>query len=224
MGRLPALILGAAVVASCNDPVKPGAGGRSEQIVASNAPSAPNTPTAPSAPSANAEHAPSAPRGALCDTSVAPNARVVPKSAPAFVDATGAVSDRALAAPAGKRAQWISFFASWCGPCKEEFPRIHDFAKRLEASGVPIDVTFISIDDDLRQLTAFFAAQPDAGMKSSYWLKDGPVRTAWLASLKMKSDPPLPEHAIFDAKWRLKCFVSGAIEDGDYAALAQALR
>ena len=61
-------------------------------------------------------------------------------------------------------------------------------------------------------------------MKSSFWLKDGPVRSAWMASLKMKSDPPLPEHAIFDAKSHLKCFVSGAIEDGDYAALAAALR
>jgi hypothetical protein len=85
-------------------------------------------------------------------------------------------------------------------------------------------VTFISLDDDLRQLTAFFTAQPEAGMKSSFWLRDGPVRSAWMQSLKMKSDPALPEHAIFDGKSRLKCFISGAIEDGDYAALATALR
>jgi thiol-disulfide isomerase/thioredoxin len=216
MGRLPALIFAAApFVAFCNDPGKPSGGGRSEQIAASTS-VASNTIA-----SATTDHAPATPRGPLCDTTTS---RALPKSQAAFVDASGAVSDRALPASDGRRARWISFFASWCGPCKEEFPRVKDFAKRLEADGVPIDVTYISIDDDLRQLTAFFGAQPEGGMKTSFWLKDGPVRSAWMASLKMKSDPPLPEHAIFDAKSRLKCFVSGAIEDGDYAALAAALR
>lgn len=216
MGRLPFVMGAFAFIAFCNDPAKPSAGGRSEQVVSS-------ASAAPSASAvASAEHAPSAPRGPLCDNTF--TGRALPKSSAAFVDATGAVSDRAMPAWDGKRARWVSFFASWCGPCKEEFPRIQNFAKRLNDGGVPIDVTFISIDDDLRQLTAFFAKEPDTGMKSSYWLKDGPVRTAWLQSLRMKSDPPLPEHALFDGKGRIKCFVSGAIEDGDYAALAQALR
>lgn len=217
MGRLSTLIGAAAClpfVAFCNDPVKPGSG-RSEQITTSA-----SVAVASAAPSAS--HAPSAPRGPLCDTTTP--GRTLPKSSAAYVDSTGAVSDRAMPAWDGKRARWVSFFASWCGPCKEEFPRIQNFAKRLADSGVPIDVTYVSIDDDLRQLTAFFGAQAEGGMKSSYWLKDGPVRTAWLASLKMKSDPPLPEHAIFDGKGHIKCFVSGALEDGDYAALAQSLR
>ncbi len=214
MGRLSFVSL--AFIAFCNDPVKPGGGGRSEQIAAS------TSAIAIASTSTSTDHGPATPRGPLCDTTTA---RTLPKSQAAFVDATGAVSDRALPASDGRRARWISFFASWCGPCKEEFPRIKDFAQRLEKDGVPVDVTFISIDDDLRQLTAFFGAQSDGtGMKSSFWLKDGPVRSAWMASLKMKSDPPLPEHAIFDAKSHLKCFVSGAIEDGDYAALASALR
>lgn len=218
MGRLP--LVAFVFVAFCNDPVKPNA--RSEQVAASGS-------TAPSSSAvASADHAtPAAPRGPLCDMTTS---RTLPKSTPAFVDTVGTVSERTLPSSDGKRARWISFFASWCGPCKEEFPRIQNFAKRLQDSGVPVDVTFISLDDDLRQLTAFFTAQPaghglgDAGMKSSFWLRDGPVRSAWMQSLKMKSDPALPEHAIFDGKSRLKCFISGAIEDGDYAALATALR
>jgi thiol-disulfide isomerase/thioredoxin len=214
MGRLP-LVIASVLAVSCNDTGKPLSGTRSEQLAASTS----ATPTA----SASAEPHPSATRtGALCDRSE--GGRTLSKSAAAFVDAMGAVSDRAMPSWDGKRARWVSFFASWCGPCKEELPRIQRFAKKLEGDGVPIDVAYLSIDDDLRQLTAFFAEQPEGGIKSSYWLKDGPGRTAWLGSLKMKSDPPLPEHAIFDGKGKLRCFVSGAIEEGDYAQLVSSLR
>jgi thiol-disulfide isomerase/thioredoxin len=213
MGRL-SIVIALAIVAGCNDPVKPSQGGRSEAVVSS-ASADPSTSAI-----ASASHAPATPKGPVCDTS----ARALPKSSIAFVDATGGVSDKPTVPWASKRAQWISFFASWCGPCKEEIPRIRDFAKRLEHDGVPIDVTFVSIDDDLRQLSAFFAQQPEAGLKSSYWLKDGPMRATWMASLKLKSDPPLPEHAIFDAKSKLRCFVAGAVEDGDYAQIVASLR
>ena len=215
MGRLSTLraapIALAAMIVGCNDPVKPGSGGRSEQVVADT-----SAATATAAPVATSAHV-AAPKGPVCDTSV--SGRVFPKSAPELVDATGAVSERAMPAWDGHRARWVSFFASWCGPCKEEIPRVQSFATRLGA-----DVEFVSIDDDLRQLTAFFAQQPAGGIKSSFWLKDGAPRTSWLASLKMKSDPPLPEHAIFDGKGHLRCFVSGAIEDGDYGEIASALK
>jgi thiol-disulfide isomerase/thioredoxin len=214
MGRLSALTA-ALIAVSCNDPSKGSSGGRSEQVVTSATASASS-----SAASVAPEHV--APRGPLCDRSI--TGRILPKSSAAFVDSTGTVSDRPGIAWDGKRFHWVSFFASWCGPCKEEIPRIQRFAKKLEASGVPVDVQYVSIDDDLRQLTAFLAQQPEGGLKSAYWLKDGAPRNVWMASLKMKSEPPLPEHAIFDGRANLKCFVSGAIEEGDYAELALALK
>jgi thiol-disulfide isomerase/thioredoxin len=214
MGRLPLVTL--VIVAGCNDPAKPSQGGRSEAVVSS----ASTSPSTTTSTSTSASHV-AAPKGPVCDTSVA---RSLPKSSIAFVDAAGGVSDKAAVPWASKRAQWISFFASWCGPCKEEIPRIRDFAKRLDHDGVPIDVTFVSIDDDLRQLTAFFAQQPETGLKTSYWLKDGPMRANWMAQVKLKSDPPLPEHAIFDAKSKLRCFVAGAVEDGDYQQIAASLK
>ena len=202
------------LAAACDDPKKASGGGRSEQVVttAAAATSASATPTA--------EHSAPAPHsGPLCDRSP----RALPRSSAAYVDATGAVSDRA--APwTGKRAVWVSFFASWCGPCKEEIPRLQRFVGKLASDGIPIDLTYVSIDDDLRQLTAFLAQQPEGGLKSSYWLKDGPPRTAWLAPFKMSADAPLPEHGLFDGKGKLRCWVSGAIDEGDYAQIASALR
>jgi len=211
MGRLP-VVIALLVVASCNDPVKPGSGGRSEQVAASGTTASAST----TATASTASHEVAAPKGPVCDTSVA--GRAYPKTEADFVDAAGDVTSKTMP-PFTGRARWLSFFASWCGPCKEEMPRVRSFAGRLGA-----DLELVSIDDDLRQLTAFFGQQPAGGLKSSYWLKDGPIRTAWLASLKMKSDPPLPEHAIFDGKGRLRCFVSGAVEDGDYAQIVAALQ
>jgi thiol-disulfide isomerase/thioredoxin len=216
MGRLSFVILALALVGACNteDP-KPSGGGRSEAVVSSASSSA----TAPSATAASHALAPP-PHGLHCDTT----ARALPKTSVAFVDATGAPSDRASVPWSAHRAQWISFFASWCGPCKEEIPRVRDFAKRLERDGVPTDVTFVSIDDDLRELTAFFGAQPTAGLKTSYWLKDGTMRTSFLAPLKMSPTGPLPEHAFFDAKSKLRCFVAGTVEESDYAQLLATLK
>jgi thiol-disulfide isomerase/thioredoxin len=218
MGRLPALTLACALASdACDAPAKPSVG-RSEQVVSSG-----SAAVASSAPSvAASEHAAPAPRGALCDKSV--DGRTLPKGSVPFADATGGVSDRAGVGADGKHVRWLSFFASWCGPCKEEMPRIDKFAKKLAADGVPVDVAYVSIDDDLRQLTAFFGQQPEGGLKSSYWLKDGPVRNGWLASLKMGSEPALPEHGLFDARGKLRCWVAGAIDDGDYPQLLAALR
>lgn len=214
MGRLSFVIF--ALLCACNtDAPKPTSGGRSEAVVSS------ASAATSSGPSETASHALAPPpHGLKCDTT----ARSLPKTSVAFVDASGAPSDRASVPWSGHRAQWISFFASWCGPCKEEIPRVRDFAKRLERDGVPTDVTFVSIDDDLRELTAFFAAQPSAGLKTSYWLKDGTMRTSFLAPLKMSSTGPLPEHAFFDGKSKLRCFVAGTVEEGDYAQLLATLK
>lgn len=214
MGRLSFVIVALLCACRTDDAPQP-SGGRSEAVVSS------ASSSAPTVVSATASHALAPPpHGLHCDTS----ARSLPKTSVAFVDAAGAPSDRASVPWSPHRAQWINFFASWCGPCKEEIPRVRDFAKRLERDGVPTDVTFVSIDDDLRELDAFFTAQPSTGLKTSYWLKDGPMRTSFLAPLKMSTSGPLPEHALFDAKSKLRCFVAGTVEEGDYAQLLATLK
>jgi len=219
MGRLPLVILSLAAPAAlaCDEPGKASSSGRSEQVVASSS----STAAVASAP-ATASHAaaPAAPRGPLCDK----GDRALSKVAPVFVNAQGERTERPRVPLEDKHLLWVNFFAAWCGPCKEEIPRIQRFEKQLQNDGVPIQVAFVSIDDDLRQLTGFYAQQPAGGLKSSFWLPDGATRTAWLSSLKMKSDPELPEHAIVDGKGRSKCFIQGALEDGDYAQLLASLR
>jgi thiol-disulfide isomerase/thioredoxin len=215
MGRLQTLswIVAGSIVAGCNDPPATTNPSRSEQITTS-ATVAPSTV----ASSTNAHNtAPTAPR-VLCSPVTG---RSLSKTPPTRVDASGGKSDGKIDLKAAK-VTWVDFFASWCGPCKEELPRIESFAARLAKDGIDVQLVHVSLDDDLRQLQAFFATTPT--MKSSLWLSDGPAREGFLASLKMKPAPTLPEHALVAQDGSVKCFVEGAFVDSDYAELTSVLR
>jgi thiol-disulfide isomerase/thioredoxin len=115
---------------------------------------------------------------------------------------------------------WVNFWAAWCGPCKEEMPRLIAWQDKLRKAGVLIDLVFVSLDDDERQLERFLEAQPAAGVRASYWLPEGGGRTAFLSSIGLKDAPELPVQALVSPSFQLKCTVQGAVEDSDYDAIA----
>src|SRR5439155_12178446 len=107
-----------------------------------------------------------------------------------------------------------------CAPCKEEMPRLSTFAERIGQAGGHLSLAFISLDDDERQLEEFLAAQPDAGVRSTFWLREGHERDEWLASAGIARDPSLPVQLLVDPKGKVRCMVNGAVSDGDYAEIA----
>ena len=125
----------------------------------------------------------------------------------------------AIAFGAGKWV-WLNFWAAWCGPCKEEMPRLLAWQEKLRKAGVLIDLAFVSLDDDERQLERFLEGQPAAGVRASYWLPEGGARTSFLSSLSLKDTPELPVQALVSPNGQLACLVQGAVEDRDYDALA----
>ena len=115
---------------------------------------------------------------------------------------------------------WLNFWAAWCGPCKEEMPRLIAWQEKLRKAGVLIDFAFVSLDDDERQLERFLDGQPQTGVRSSYWLPEGGARTSFLSSLNIKDTPELPLQALVSPSGQLACTVQGAVEDRDYDAIA----
>lgn len=221
MGRLSTvkvlpLLLAALLVPSCDDPSSGGRApaSRSEQVLASSAHAAPPPPS----PSNN--HAAPARVTKLCADGGNARGRTFPKLVLPVVGAGGAVSDGAIPSAHGQWT-WVNFWAAWCGPCKEEMPRLVAWQSKLAQAGAPIRFAFVSLDDDARQLSAFLEHQPAMGLKSSLWLEEGAKRTSLLGGLKMKDPPNLPEQALIDPNGKVRCFVEGAVEDGDYAQLAE---
>ncbi|HEV8550972.1 MAG TPA: TlpA disulfide reductase family protein [Polyangiaceae bacterium] len=161
-------------------------------------------------------------RRALCGGKLDAEGKALPVKKPVGRrNAPGAAELPAELALAG--FTWVNFWAAWCVPCKEEIPRLLSFQERLRAQGKAFKVTFVSLDDDERQLMSFLAAQPPAGLRSTYWLHEGKEREDWLSAAGVDSDPDLPQHLLVDAKGKVRCRVKGAVEDADFDGLAALL-
>lgn len=118
----------------------------------------------------------------------------------------------------GHRASvtWINFWAAWCAPCKEEIPRLLRWQKEL---GPALDVVFISLDDDTRQLHRFLSMP--GGLTETYWLREGSERTDWMSGAGLPTDPELPLHLLVHRDGSIFCKVQGAVEDSDYPELSR---
>jgi thiol-disulfide isomerase/thioredoxin len=131
-----------------------------------------------------------------------------------------ALLPESLAVGSGKWT-WVNFWAAWCAPCKEEIPRLLGFEQKLASSGAAFHLSFVSLDDDERQLDDFLDTQPAAGLHASYWLKEGSEREDWLKAAGQSPDAPLPFHLLVDPKGKIRCAIQGAIEDGDFAEISR---
>ncbi|MDF3069535.1 MAG: Thiol-disulfide oxidoreductase [Polyangiaceae bacterium] len=215
---LTALIFGA----GCDDSNKPPVSAPQErsQIVAAKAgDSAASQPTAAEVLPAVASSAPKPPR-ALCAGQMSAAGRTVAKKPVSQAVAAGE-APLPDALPLGGGYTWVNFWAAWCKPCKEEIPRLMRFQQELGKVSPGFKVSFVSLDDDERQLGAFLAEQASPGLRRTWWLKEGKEREEWLKAAGLESDPDLPFHLLFDPKGKLRCVVKGAVEDADLASLKQ---
>ncbi|WP_437567816.1 TlpA family protein disulfide reductase [Sorangium sp. So ce542] len=224
IGALVALAVAAGLAGGCEGekadlppPPTPGQG-RSNAVTAPGGAATAASAKAPA--SAAVEAAPAAPR-LLC-------AGQSPRPAPSAGGLTAVAASGAEKPPAnigfgvGKWV-WVNFWAAWCKPCLEEMPRLLGWQQKLRAAGVLIDLAFISIDDDERQLSRFLEAQPGNGVRASYWLPDGPQRAGWLRALGVKETTELPIHALAAPSGQVTCVIQGAVEDSDYPTIAALL-
>jgi len=117
------------------------------------------------------------------------------------------------------RWQWVNLWAAWCKPCKEEMPRLIEWRDQLRAKGVAIDLSFVSIDDDEREMTRFMSSQPKTGVRASYWLETEKTRETWFESVGFDDTPELPIHVLVTPAGKLTCVIKGALEPTDYPQL-----
>jgi thiol-disulfide isomerase/thioredoxin len=191
------------------------------QIVEAKAGDAAPKPAPAEVVPAVASSAPKAPR-ALCAGQMSTPGRAVGKKP---VSQSVAPGEAALpeALPLGGGYTWVNFWAAWCKPCKEEIPRLLRFQQEAAKVSPNFKLAFVSLDDDERQLSGFLAEQPSAGLRRTWWLKEGKEREDWLKAAALEADPDLPFHLLFDPKGKLRCVVKGAVEDSDLPALKQLL-
>jgi thiol-disulfide isomerase/thioredoxin len=162
---------------------------------------------------------PAEPRGPLCEGQLSAKPQPFkPRSLPVqrSADPGAELPEDPLKATRGKWT-WLNFWAAWCVPCKEELPILFAWQQQL---GSRVAFTFVSMDDDERQLREFLEKQPATGLRQSQWLPDGAVRQAWLEALGLRSEPQLPLQVLLDPKGMIRCQIEGAVEAKDLETLA----
>lgn len=95
---------------------------------------------------------------------------------------------------------WINFMATWCPPCRDELPKMVDFANRYSETGLV--VLAVDVAEDEATVQAFVT---EVGVTFPVGLDpDGTAQTAWRAAA-------LPVHYWIDATGVIRAGAAGGI-------------
>lgn len=76
---------------------------------------------------------------------------------PVLTAADAASVKKAIAAP-GAKAVLVNIWASWCGPCREEFPDVLKLRKDLQSQGLRVILVSADFDDARKDAVEFLKA------------------------------------------------------------------
>lgn len=116
---------------------------------------------------------------------------------------------------------WVNVWATWCGPCVEEMPRLRAWVDRFAKEGAPFSLRLLSVDENAAVIPAFREKHKD--WPASPRLADFRQLPAFLASAGLDQSAALPLHLFIDAKQRLRCVRVGAVEDHHAEAIKAVL-
>ena len=125
---------------------------------------------------------------------------------------------RRIAEP-GARATLVNVWASWCGPCREEFPAIVALAERERSRG--LRVLFVSADfDDQAPETRHFLAEHHA---PGPWLVKTGKDQEFIDGLDQRWSGALPVTIVFDPAGKPVQFWEGGADSARFAAAVEPL-
>lgn len=112
----------------------------------------------------------------------------------------------------GARATLLNVWASWCVPCREEFPALLRVARAHRAEGVRLVLVSADFDDQVDAARRFLAAR---GVTDTCWLKTGDDMT-FIDTLHPAWSGALPATLIYDGNGRLTAFWEGAADSARF--------
>src|SRR5690242_11297622 len=123
---------------------------------------------------------------------------------PEVIPAT-AMEINALAAAPGARATLVNVWATWCAPCREEFPALLRVARENRANGLRLVLVSADFDDQLAAIRRFLVQQ---GVHDTTYLKSGDDMS-FINGLGREWTGALPATFVYDAHGRRVAFWEG---------------
>ena len=124
-------------------------------------------------------------------------------------------------APSSTTWRWINVWATWCKPCVEEMPRLVRWRDKLGTSGKPVDLAFISVDEDPADLASHRTDHPDT--PPSPRLAEPAKQTEFYTSVGLDAAAPVPIHIFVRPSGHVACARAGSVRDRDLPAIEKLL-
>ena len=99
----------------------------------------------------------------------------------------------------------VNFWATWCGPCREEFPAFVKLGKDFDTEGVRVLFVSMDFDDEVPEVQAFLEEQ---GWNQASYLRTG-NDNEFIAALHQDWTGVLPATMVYDASGTLVDFWQG---------------
>lgn len=137
-------------------------------------------------------------------------------SSPLITPADAALLHTAVREP-GARVTLVNVWATWCAPCREEFPEIVRLERAWRDRGARVMFVSADFDDQLPAVRAFLSKQ---GVTEPSWIKTGDDM-AFINAMDPRWSGALPATFIYDSRGELVRFWEGK---ADYAKFESELR
>lgn len=192
------LLLSSLFYSACLRKEKPSPEDKKEESSAPSASSAERSATPTESASPSAEPAPS------------PDAAQAPPGETGFREVSG---EELLGhiRTSQARATIVNAWASWCGPCRQEFPMLVELRRKLESQGVQI--LFVSVDAQETLPAALQFAQT-YGEPTPLWIARPPL-SDFKPALNPRWPGMLPATFLYDADGKLRYFWGGPVFENE---------